>query len=35
MDAVWTYEAPYDTVASIAGHLAFYRDRVDPVEEQA
>lgn len=26
--AVWTYEEPYDAVASIAGHLAFYPDRV-------
>ncbi|TDN61757.1 DUF427 domain-containing protein [Paraburkholderia sp. BL10I2N1] len=34
VNAVWTYEAPYDAVASIAGHLAFYRDRVDLVEEQ-
>ncbi|MDP9094629.1 MAG: DUF427 domain-containing protein [Actinomycetota bacterium] len=28
-DAVWTYEHPYDAVAPIAGHLAFYADRVD------
>jgi uncharacterized protein (DUF427 family) len=28
-DAVWTYEQPYDAVSSIAGHLAFYADRVD------
>jgi len=28
-DAVWTYEQPYDAVAPIAGHLAFYTDRVD------
>lgn len=27
-DAVWTYENPYDAVAEIAGHLAFYSDRV-------
>lgn len=27
-DAAWTYEAPYDAVAPIAGHLAFYPDRV-------
>ncbi|GAC68432.1 DUF427 domain-containing protein [Gordonia soli] len=26
--AVWTYERPYDAVASIAGHAAFYPDRV-------
>ncbi len=28
-DAVWTYEQPYDAVAGIAGHVAFYTDRVD------
>ncbi|MDQ0395868.1 DUF427 domain-containing protein [Labrys monachus] len=33
-DAVWTYEAPYPAVAAIAGHLAFYPDRVDSVEER-
>jgi uncharacterized protein (DUF427 family) len=33
VDAVWTYEAPYDSVAAIAGHLAFYPDRVDAIEE--
>ena len=29
VNAVWTYEAPYAAVAPIAGHLAFYPDRVD------
>jgi uncharacterized protein (DUF427 family) len=28
-DAVWTYLAPYAAVSAIAGHVAFYRDRVD------
>jgi len=28
-NAVWTYETPYDAVASIREHLAFYPDRVD------
>lgn len=28
-NAVWTYEAPYDAVADIAGHVAFYPDQVD------
>jgi uncharacterized protein (DUF427 family) len=28
-DAVWTYEAPYEAVAAIRDHLAFYPDRVD------
>jgi uncharacterized protein (DUF427 family) len=32
-DAVWSYEAPYPDVAAIAGHLAFYPDRVDAIEE--
>lgn len=27
-DAVWSYEAPFPAVAGIAGHLAFYPDRV-------
>lgn len=30
VNAVWTYEAPYDAVAEIKGYLAFYPDRVDP-----
>lgn len=30
-NAVWTYETPYESVAAIAGHLAFYPDRVDIV----
>jgi len=28
-DAVWTYEQPYDAVAEIAGHVAFYPTRVE------
>lgn len=28
-NAVWAYEEPYDAVAAIAGHVAFYPDRVD------
>jgi uncharacterized protein (DUF427 family) len=32
-NAVWTYEAPYDAVAEIKDHLAFYPDRVDSVED--
>jgi uncharacterized protein (DUF427 family) len=31
-DAVWTYETPYPAVAPIAGHLAFYPDRVTITE---
>lgn len=30
--AVWTYEHPYDAVASIKNHLAFYPSRVDAIE---
>jgi uncharacterized protein (DUF427 family) len=28
-DAVWTYETPYDAVAPIAGHVAFYPRHVE------
>ena len=30
-NAVWSYEAPFPSVAAIAGHLAFYPDRVDSI----
>jgi uncharacterized protein (DUF427 family) len=30
--AVWTYEKPYDAVAGIKDHLAFYPSRVDAIE---
>ena len=33
-DAIWTYEAPYEAVAAIKDHLAFYSDRVDLIEER-
>ena len=33
VDAVWTYEAPHDSVARIKDYLAFYPDRVDEIEE--
>jgi uncharacterized protein (DUF427 family) len=33
VNAVWTYEAPYDAVEAIRNHLAFYPDRVDAIEE--
>jgi uncharacterized protein (DUF427 family) len=32
-NAVWSYETPYPAVAEIAGHLAFYPNRVDAIEE--
>ena len=34
INAVWTYEAPYEAVAPIKDHLAFYPDRVDAIEER-
>jgi uncharacterized protein (DUF427 family) len=34
INAVWTYEAPYDAVAAIRNHLAFYPDRV-AIEERS
>jgi uncharacterized protein (DUF427 family) len=30
--AVWTYEEPYEAVAIIKNHLAFYPSRVDAIE---
>jgi uncharacterized protein (DUF427 family) len=32
VNAVWTYETPYPSVAAIKEHLAFYPDRVDAIE---
>jgi uncharacterized protein (DUF427 family) len=32
VNAIWTYERPYDAVAEIREHLAFYPDRVDSIE---
>lgn len=34
VDAIWSYESPYDSVAAIRDHLAFYPDRVDAIEER-
>jgi uncharacterized protein (DUF427 family) len=34
-DVAWSYEAPYPAVAAIAGHVAFYPNRVDAIEELA
>jgi uncharacterized protein (DUF427 family) len=31
VNAVWTYEAPFEAVAQIKEHLAFYPDRVDKI----
>ena len=32
-NAVWSYETPFPAMAAIKGHLAFYPDRVDAIEE--
>jgi uncharacterized protein (DUF427 family) len=34
-NAAWTYEHPYDAVAAIRDHIAFYPNRVDAIEERA
>ena len=34
VNAVWTYETPYEAVAAIEGHLAFYPDRVELTEQK-
>ena len=34
VNAVWSYEYPFPSVAQIKGHLAFYPDRVDEIAEQ-
>jgi len=34
VNAVWTYEAPYEAVAAIKDHVAFYPERVDAIEER-
>ena len=35
VNAVWTYEAPFDAVAAIKDRLAFSPNRVDAIEELA
>ncbi|MGA2549636.1 MAG: DUF427 domain-containing protein [Burkholderiaceae bacterium] len=34
VNAVWTYETPYEAVSVIKDHLAFYPNRVDSIEER-
>ena len=34
VNAIWTYEAAYPSVAEIQDHLAFYPDRVDEIREE-
>ena len=31
VNAIWTYESPYQPVAEIKDHVAFYPDRVDDI----
>ena len=31
-NAVWAYRAPYDEARGLAGHVAFYKTRVDAIE---
>jgi uncharacterized protein (DUF427 family) len=33
INAVWTYEDPYEAVALIKDYVAFYPDRVDAIEQ--
>ena len=33
VDAVWTYDAPYEPVGAIKNHVAFYTNRAASVEE--
>ena len=33
VNAVWTYEAPFESVSAIKDHVAFYPDRVDSITE--
>ena len=34
VNAVWSYEAPYEAVQAIRDHVAFYPDRVDDIAER-
>ena len=34
-NAIWSYETPYPAMREIAGHLAFYPNRVDAIEVTA
>jgi uncharacterized protein (DUF427 family) len=31
-NAIWGYETPYDETSRLAGHYAFYNNRVDSIE---
>ena len=32
INSIWTYETPYEAVAQIRDHLAFYPERVDSID---
>lgn len=32
-NGAWSYETPHEAVKAIAGHLAFYPERMDAIEE--
>jgi uncharacterized protein (DUF427 family) len=32
VNAIWTYESPYEAVAAIKDYVAFYPDRVDSIK---
>ena len=32
-NAAWSYETPFPAMTAIAGHVAFYPDKVDAIEE--
>jgi uncharacterized protein (DUF427 family) len=34
VNAIWTYEEPYEAVAAIRDYVAFYPDRVDSIDER-
>ncbi len=33
LNAVWTYETPFEAMAQIKDHVAFYPDRVDQISQ--
>ena len=33
-NSVWVYKTPYDAVAAIKNHVAFYPNRVDSIEQR-
>jgi uncharacterized protein (DUF427 family) len=35
VDAVWSYEAPFEAMAQIKDYVAFYPDRVDGITQQS